>query len=824
MPSNYQLSQVIWYNSTIGLPLDTVSIVLSQYNNSVLTSTTTVYGDLASLSGTTLPQAISIQTEIQDQLIGNDALIDYPEFASYALGNTANETDGNIPSDPTPYMAIAGIVLWTSVSGPCDQELTTASQTSCSTCYLNDSKIFVIGGGDFDGYPIGSTSISLTTTFYAPFYYPANYPTAVLDRFDNFDETIELPLSSFIDFISSETQLLISMPILASCSYVPVGFGPPALKIPVSALTATVTATTTGSNVYPPGNTPTPANPIEPPVGPPTTTQPLPLPTPTNQGSPNLNPLNQGSPDQYSPEQGSPTQGSLNPQPAAVDPATQRVSEPSQLLQPQNGNGPQGSSNPNSNQAPGESVTIAGADSGGSQQQAPPDQAEAGPALSYAGTTVQPDASTQYDLPGIGNVRPGGPPITTAGVIYSLAPSGSELISNGIPIAISPVANVPEPAQQPLVITVGGKAYTADASSKFMIEGQTLAPGSTAITLSGTPISLAAGASQAIVGGSTVAIYPAGITPGPGTGHVPALTFAGSTFSANSLGQFVIGEQTLSPGAAITVSGTQISLVAAGNAAIIGSSTELLALNGARTAAMLSFDGSTFTADASSKFVIDGQTLTPGGSIKVSDTPISYPAGATAVVIGTKTLPLSFGTISSGIRPIITFDGSTFTADASSDFTINGQTLTPGGNIDVSGTPISYPSAGAAVVIGTSTEPFSFATVTGADNPIITFDGSTYTADASSDFVIGGQTLTPGGVITINGTPVSYAAAGTDVVIGTSTEAVGMGNLIMSGLGNGPSGPANTSVVQFTGDALSGNKPAKGVLMMLTGVLVLAIA
>ena len=836
MASNAYLSQVIWYNSTIGVPLDTISVVLSQYNNSVLTSTSTVYGDLSSLSGTMLPQAVSIQNEIQHQVEDDGNLLDYENLAGYVLADITNETGVNIPSDPTPYMAIAGIVLWTSVSGPCEQDLTTASQIPCSTCYLNDTFTFINAGGDFDGYPIGSTSISLTTTFYAPLPYPSSYPTAVLDRFAYYVETLSLPLSSFMDFISSETQLLISLPILASCSYVPVGFGPPALKIPVSALTATVTATTTGISLHLPGNSPTPANPIEPPIGPPTTTQPVPSPTPTNlvspilvspnqgppdQGSSVQGSTNQGPPNQYSPYQGSLAQGSL---PTAVDTTTQHVNGPIQLLQSQNGNALQGFSSPGNDRAPGESSTIGTANSGGSQQQEQHGQAEAGPALSYAGTTVQPDASTQYDLPGVGKVRPGGPPITSASITYSLVPSGNELISNGIPVAISSVADIPEPAQQPLVFTVGGKGYTADASSIFLIEGQTLAPGSTAITLYGTPISLAAGASQAIVSGSTVAIYPAGITPAPGVGYVPALTFAGSTYSANSLGQFVIGEQTLSPGAAITVSGTQISLAAAGNAAVIGSSTELLALNGARTAAMLSFDGSTFTADTSSEFVIGGQTLTPGGSIEVSGTPISYPAGATAVIIGTRTSPLSFGTITSGVRPIITFDGSTYTADASSDFTINGQTLKPGGNIDVSGTPISYPSAGTAVVIGTSTEPFSFATVTTADNPTITFDGSTYTADASSDFVIDGQTLAPGGVITINGTPISYAAAGTDVVIGTSTEPVGLGNLILNGLGNGLNGPANTSVVQFTGDGLSRKKPTKGALMMLSGLLALAIA
>ena len=202
MPSNAYLSQVIWYNSTISLPLDTVSIVLSQFNNSVATSATTVYGDLTSLSGTSVPQAISIQNEIQEELQFDGALIDYNEFAAYVLGNTPNETGVNVPSEPTTYMAIARIVLWTSILGPCYQDVTTASQDSCNVCFLNDTKIFVIGGGSF-GYPIGETSISLTITFYAPLPHPTDYPTNMLDRFEYYNQQIELPLSSFVDFISS---------------------------------------------------------------------------------------------------------------------------------------------------------------------------------------------------------------------------------------------------------------------------------------------------------------------------------------------------------------------------------------------------------------------------------------------------------------------------------------------------------------------------------------------------------------------------------------------------------------------------------------------
>lgn len=110
------------------------------------------------------------------------------------------------------------------------------------------------------------------------------------------------------------------------------------------------------------------------------------------------------------------------------------------------------------------------------------------------------------------------------------------------------------------------------------------------------------------------------------------------------------------------------------------------------------------------------------------------------------------------------------------------------------------------MVIGTSTEALSHATTTlAAAVPAITYDGNTYTADgASKNFIIDGQTLSLGGVITVSGTPISYAAAGTDVVVSGSTEAVGMGGggLFMSGFGGG--GAARTGVVGFKGGAGEG--------------------
>lgn len=71
------------------------------------------------------------------------------------------------------------------------------------------------------------------------------------------------------------------------------------------------------------------------------------------------------------------------------------------------------------------------------------------------------------------------------------------------------------------------------------------------------------------------------------------------------------------------------------------------------------------------------------------------------------------------------------------------------------------------------------------------------TANSQTQYIVGSQTLTPGGVVTVGGTEVSLAAAGSDVVIGSSTEA--LAPHISAGLvGNGANG---TGVQVFTGDA-----------------------
>ena len=114
---------------------------------------------------------------------------------------------------------------------------------------------------------------------------------------------------------------------------------------------------------------------------------------------------------------------------------------------------------------------------------------------------------------------------------------------------------------------------------------------------------------------------------------------------------------------------------------------------------------------------------------------------------------------------------------------IESHTLSRGGVIDVAGTRISYGQGGTDIVIGTSTQDLGTASITVKEERAITLDGSTYYVKSASVFVINGQT---------------YAVTGTDVVIGTRTEAVGLGGYIMSVFG---SGPLSNLPVAFTGKA-----------------------
>ena len=345
------------------------------------------------------------------------------------------------------------------------------------------------------------------------------------------------------------------------------------------------------------------------------------------------------------------------------------------------------------------------------------------PPISYAGTIILPDSSSQYDFPGIGRLRPGDPSKTINGVTYSLAPSAASLLRNGVAV---PIKAIPIPDFQPQPtpnLIFGGVHHQPDSYSNFIIGDMTLSAGGPAITVSGTRISLAADRQEAVIGSSTqllirLALGASNMDRGSNIGlftqsfgnhEAPSgdnaiLSFARSAYIPNAAGQYLVAGKTLAPGAAITVSNTRIALASDEAYAVVGSSTKTLDSLEKVEGPAIQFGGSTYYPDPSSAYLIASQTLTPGGAITVSGTPISLASDGEIAVIDKSTDTLLNAAPS--YSPIIALGSCTYTADASGNFVIESDTLTRGGIVTVSGTPISYDKNGGSVVVGTSTEGF----------------------------------------------------------------------------------------------------------------------
>ena len=536
------MSKVIWYETPVAITLDTVSVILSKYRNTTITSSTTIHGNLQTLNASKIPVEASLQNQFT-QLLAADVDMElnnyYASMGSFVLANGTNGVVGGVTSIayPTPYLAVNGFILYTSIS----------KNGASDRCLVSSASEGVVQGEEIQVEGLGVTTISLQSTYYTPIPDMVPSGTNLATVLQNFFENVGMDTSSFSAFLQSDTKLMSSLPILASCHYQPYGFGPPAVKIPVTALTTTsITTSEIQGNPSAPPAPPAPESPVRPPIA------------------------------QYT------TPLLVSPQPKTSNDILPVV-EPSTSLFP-----------------------------------APPNQ--------FAPTQA---------VPGIGESQPLGLPVIVDNMIWPLAPSATTLHSNGMMIPFMKVANQPVPQMQSPILTFGGSAFTIDSSFDFVLGSETLKPGSPGITVFGTHISLAPGGSFAVIGSSTTQIKQA-----------PLLT----------------------------------------------------------TAAVLAFDGTTYIENSQSAFVIAGQTLARGSSVVVSGTPIFLPSSGNDVIVGSSTQPLSTATVAPLPAPVILFAGKVYAADSASGFEIDGQTLTKGGVITLSGTPVSFANNGDDVVIGTNTQ------------------------------------------------------------------------------------------------------------------------
>lgn len=162
------------------------------------------------------------------------------------------------------------------------------------------------------------------------------------------------------------------------------------------------------------------------------------------------------------------------------------------------------------------------------------------------------------------------------------------------------------------------------------------------------------------------------------------------------------------------------------------------------------------------KYVIGTQIPAPGGSaLTIGGVRYSLAAGADALVSGSSTIAFTPG---KNYPQILAADGNIRTTDSVSNYVIGTKTLTPGSHaITVNGIRYSLALSATALVSGSNT--IRLDNGLSYPPPVVTIAGGTYTANSASQYLIGSQTLAPGGqAITINGITYSLAHSATALV------------------------------------------------------------
>lgn len=322
----------------------------------------------------------------------------------------------------------------------------------------------------------------------------------------------------------------------------------------------------------------------------------------------------------------------------------------------------------------------------------------------------------------------------------------------------------------PPVITIGTQTFAANSATQFNLgSGQTLKPGGVA-TIHGTTVSLGPSASFVVVNGATATLSSPNTTP------PPVITIGSRTFVPNAATQFFLAPgQTLSPGGVATISGTTVSLAPNADFVVLNGHTETLPPPAITPPPILLIAGTSVTANAGTTFSIDGQALTPGGKITVDGTTVSLGTAANVLVVNGVTLTRPPVTLAD--FPTLTIGGQQITPipepghPGLSEYVVNGKTLVPGVSaLTIDGTTVSLLPSGAGVVINGATTTFSSGIGPITSAPVLTIDGTKFSAlPGGTEYNIDGQTLTPGGVITVHGETISLSPRATILVVDGKT-------------------------------------------------------
>ncbi|KAL8846824.1 MAG: hypothetical protein Q9221_008110 [Calogaya cf. arnoldii] len=625
------MSRVFWWNSTLDLTLDTVSVVITQYNSTVITGITTVRGDINSLD----PENITEVQDLKFSLVAQQ----YPGQPGIILVNdTKGLVEGGLSFPyPTSYLVAPGYDYYTQIASgfrdddgcPAGQSLSGDSKCVCRLATvdlgrnlnLEDDEIF------------SKTAFRLNQTFYSTMT-----PDGQKFEYQLNNNIVDFNVALFSSWLASINP---KPPQFESCYFPSVLVGPPALKVQVSALTATITTTVRGT-------------------------------------------------DKYSWTTATPALTASHELPAATSmAATTRKNEPIVKPEPAPGMDPLGSTIASDAPKDPQTRTLA----------SPPSE------IVSSGSTYTLDPSSDYVVASK-VLTEGDDDSKTDETPISIA-EGDAIIVTGISNQFSPEQGlIPTP-----VVSMFGSIHTLDKSSNLVFEGQTMTPGGV-LTVSGSVISV-----------PIIADTVSGRSSAQTVTRTPVVSFLGSAYTMDESSNFVVEGQTITPGGVLTVSGSMVSVPT-----IASSQAQTLV-----QPPVVTFLGSTYTMDKLSMLVVEGQTVTPGGVLTVSGSVVSVP------IIESSLAQTSMRT------PVLSLFGSTFTMDMSSNFVLDGQTVQPGGAITVSGSAVSLPSGGLLFVVGGITKTLSQAIITAQDQDIPSTSGLVAEATGSPGEQIAGGSPTAGG-------------------------------------------------------------------------------
>ncbi|KAH7067699.1 hypothetical protein BKA63DRAFT_123125 [Paraphoma chrysanthemicola] len=261
---------------------------------------------------------------------------------------------------------------------------------------------------------------------------------------------------------------------------------------------------------------------------------------------------------------------------------------------------------------------------------------------------------------------------------------------------------------------------------------------------------------------------PAIITPGPASNAVTGVVVGGVTVSPGQAITIGGSTLTLANGASTVIGGIEISLDSQGSQAVIDrtSTFPLSALSPLDPAhAAITLGTQTLTlqplANAAPGIIVGTHTLIPGSAIVLDGTTISLHSSLSTLFVNSAPIPVPAAktmaplTLALGISTF-TLLGAFASGTAPVGLVIGTQTLIPGSILVISGTTLSLDPQQATVFVNGSPLPISSVVSTATIVPPkapITLAGTTLFPDSLSRFTIGTHILSLGGApVTFNST------------------------------------------------------------------------